>query len=43
MNRITKSEILRRLRDRLTRTTDEAECKQIVHQIEEEEAKKPGR
>jgi hypothetical protein len=43
MNRITKSEVLRRLRERLTRTTDEAECKQIVNQIEEEEAKKPGR
>ena len=32
-------EILRRLRERLARTTDDAECQSIVRQIEAEELK----
>jgi ANC1 homology domain (AHD) len=39
MNKLTKREKLKRLRERLMRTTDEAECQRIVNMIEEEEAK----
>jgi AHD-containing protein len=37
--KLTKREKLNRLRKRLMRTTDEAECQRIVNMIEEEEAK----
>jgi K+/H+ antiporter YhaU regulatory subunit KhtT len=37
------AENLKRLRELLTRTNDEAECQRIVKLIEEEEAKKPER
>ena len=43
MNEVTQREKLKRLRERLTRTTDEVECQRIVDMIEEEEAKKLGR
>ena len=38
-----KNENLKRLRELLTRATDETECQQIVNLIEEKEAKKSGR
>jgi K+/H+ antiporter YhaU regulatory subunit KhtT len=37
------AENLKRLRELLTRTNDEAECQRIVKLIEEEEAKQPER
>jgi hypothetical protein len=39
MKRFIHRENLRHLRDLLTRTTDEAECKRITGLIEEEELK----
>jgi hypothetical protein len=39
MNKLTKREKLKRLRERLMRTTDKVECQRIVSMIEEEEAK----
>jgi hypothetical protein len=43
MNKFAKGETLKRLRERLTRTTDEAKCRRIVRLIEEIEAMKSGR
>ena len=40
--KIAKNENLKRLRELLTRTTDDAECQRIVTLIEEYEAKKSG-
>lgn len=40
MKKLTQDKILKRLRELLMRTTDEAECQRIVNRIEEEEAKK---
>jgi hypothetical protein len=39
MNKLTKREKLKRLRERLKRTIDEGECERIVKMIEHEEAK----
>jgi hypothetical protein len=41
MNKLTKGEILRRLRVLLTRTNDEAQCQRIVNRIEQEEVRQP--
>ena len=37
--KIAKNEQVKRLRERLTRATDEAECQEIVNLIEKYEAK----
>jgi hypothetical protein len=44
MNRFVHEQNLKHLREVLTRTTDEGECRRIVQLIEEEEedARKPG-
>jgi len=42
MNEFVKGKNLKRLRELLTRTTDDAECQRIVTLIEEYEAKKSG-
>ena len=42
MNKFTKAKTLRRLRELLTRTNDEAKCQKIVDLIEETEAEKSG-
>lgn len=42
MNKLAKGTNMKRLRELLTRTTDEAECQRIVSLIEEYEAKKSG-
>lgn len=39
MDKLTKREKLKRLRERLMRATDEAECQPFVSMIEQEEAK----
>jgi hypothetical protein len=39
MDKLSKREKLKRLSERLMRTTDEAECQRIVSMIEQEEAK----
>jgi hypothetical protein len=43
MNKFAKIENLKRLRELLTRTTDDAECQRIVDLIEKNEAQKAGR
>jgi hypothetical protein len=43
MNKMVKDGNLKHLRERLTRTTDEAECQRLVRLIEQAEAKKFGR
>jgi hypothetical protein len=43
MNKSVTRENLKRLRELLTRTNDESECRRIVNLIEENEAKKGGR
>jgi hypothetical protein len=42
MNKFSNRENLKRLRELLTRTTDEAECQRIVKSIEDYEAKASG-
>jgi hypothetical protein len=43
MNKSATRDNLKHLRELLTRTNDEAECRRIVNLIEENEAKKAGR
>ncbi len=43
MNNITKAEALKRLRERLTRTNNEVDCKRIVKLIEKSETEEAGR
>ena len=43
INKFSRGETLMRLRELLTRTSDEAECQRIVKLIEDKEVEKPWR